>query len=55
MALVTYRGEEHLRGRVKVAASCQPDGVLLPRQVNQSCVGHLRGAWAGSRKHQEVY
>lgn len=31
---------------------CQPDGVLLPAQVNQFCVGHLRDAWASIRKPQ---
>lgn len=41
-------------GGLRRQLPCQPDGVLLPRQVNQSCVGHLRGAWAGIRKSQEL-
>lgn len=41
-------------GGLRQQLPCQPDGVLLPRQVNQSCVGHLRGARAGIRKSQEL-
>lgn len=29
--------------------------VLLPQQVEEARVAHLRGAWAGIRKPQEVY
>ena len=59
LALVAVTSRTEVRnigeGRLRRQLRSQPDDVLLPRQVNQSCVGHLGGAWAGSRKPQEAY